>query len=284
MRAAPPSWFRAASRVRGPAALAGVIGVIGGTLATTLIGGLPAWLELLVAGGGFVLLALGLLLTLLPVAPDIAPRRIAPPVAGRWSALNSPASRVPSHGTHGHGQTFGIDFVYEPAEGARPGFGEGPAFRAPEDFPAFGRPVLAPADGQVVAVCDRVRDHRSRSSWAAFAYMMLEGMVREVGGARYLLGNHVIVDLGDGSYAGLAHLQRGSVTVQPGDEVRPGDLLGLCGNSGNSSEPHLHFQLMDHPRPFVAAGLPFVLEEVSIDGSAYREDVPGNGQILVAAD
>jgi Peptidase family M23 len=284
VRAKPPPWYRAAARVRGPAALAGVLAVIGGSVATTLLGGLPGPLGLVVVGGGFVLLVLGLVLTLLPVVPDVAPRRISPPVSGRWTVLNSPASRVPSHGTHGHGQTFGIDFVYEPAEGARPGFGEGPAFRAPEDFPAFGRRVLAPADGRVVAVCDRVRDHRSRSSWAAFAYMTLEGMVREVGGARYLLGNHVILDLRDGSYAALAHLQRGSVTVRPGDEVRPGDVLGLCGNSGNSSEPHLHFQLMDHPRPFIAAGLPFVLEEVSIDGSACREDVPANGQVLVAAD
>ena len=125
------------------------------------------------------------------------------------------------------------------------------------------------------------RDHRSRSTWAAFAYLIGEGFARELGGSRHILGNHVVIDLGEGAYAVLAHLQRGSATVVPGQDVRRGDVVGRCGNSGNSSEPHLHFQLMDRPWVFVAAGLPFVFAGVSIDGSRERDGVPGNDQVLL---
>ena len=103
---------------------------------------------------------------------------------------------------HSHGQTFAIDLVYEPEESSRPAFGKGPAFRPPEDFPAFGREVFSPADGRVVAVRNRARDHPSRSTWAAYAYMLLEGFFRELAGARHILGNHVVLDLGRGRLCG----------------------------------------------------------------------------------
>lgn len=112
--------------------------------------------------------------------------------------------------------------------------------------------------------------------------MFLEGFVRELAGARYILGNYVVLDLGDEAYAAFAHLQRGSVTVGPGQTVRRGDVIGRCGNSGNSSEPHVHFQLMDRPRPLVAAGLPFVFAGVRIQGSADGEGVPANEEAMVA--
>jgi murein DD-endopeptidase MepM/ murein hydrolase activator NlpD len=88
-----------------------------------------------------------------------------------------------------------------------------------------------------------------------------------------VLGNNVVIDAGDGSYAVLAHLQRGSAQVREGQRVRAGDVIGRCGNSGNSSEPHLHFQLMEHPRALIAAGLPLRFRD--------RGDVPANGEALV---
>ena len=227
---------------------------------------------------------IGMAVTLLPTAPAIAPRRVEAPVTGRWSAVNSPASKTPSHGTNGLGQTYAIDLVYEPSDGARPKFGAGPAFRPPSDFPAFGQPLRSPVAGRVVSVRTGVRDHRSRSTWAAFAYMMLEGMVRELFGARFMIGNHIVIDAGEGVYAAVAHMQRGSASVRPGAIVNPGDPIGRCGNSGNSSEPHVHLQLMDNPRPFLAAGLPFEFADVSIDGSSPRNGVPANEKMMVAPE
>ena len=58
----------------------------------------------------------------------------------------------------------------------------------------------------------------------------------------------------------LAHLRRGSVRVGAGDRVESGQQVGECGNSGNSTAPHLHFQVMDGPDPLAANGLPFVID------------------------
>ncbi|MEV5437166.1 M23 family metallopeptidase [Streptomyces sp. NPDC052682] len=196
-----------------------------------------------------------------PDAPGVVrePVEVAPPVTGRWTALNSPADRTPSHGTHAYGQTFAIDIVAEPEPGARPAFRLlWPLARRNSAFPAFGAPLHAVADGTVVRATDRQRDHLSRTSLPALLYLMfLEATVRDLSGARRIIGNHVVLDLGDGTYALYAHLRRGSLTVREGDRVRAGQLLARCGNSGNSTEPHLHFQLMDGPDPDTARGVPF---------------------------
>ncbi|WP_406200547.1 M23 family metallopeptidase [Streptomyces sp. NBC_01017] len=197
-------------------------------------------------------------------APDSSrrarePVEVAPPVTGRWSALNSPADRTPSHGIHAHGQTYAIDIIAEPEPGARPAFHWlWPIARRPQDFPAFEAPILAVADATVVRAVDGQRDHLSRNSLAGLLYLMLvEGSVREMAGLRRILGNHLILDLGNGTYAAYAHLRRGSLTAREGDRVHAGQVIARCGNSGNSSEPHLHFQLMDGPDPDSARGVPF---------------------------
>ncbi|HZX37503.1 MAG TPA: M23 family metallopeptidase [Streptomyces sp.] len=195
------------------------------------------------------------------------------PVTGRWSALNSPADKVPSHGTHGYGQTYAIDIVAEPEglpetkNASRPGSRPAsrpvfrwlwPVVRSSRDFPAFGAPLLAVADATVVRATDGQRDHLSRNSLPALVYLMLvEAAVREMAGATRITGNHIVLDLGDGTYAMYAHLQRGSLAVREGDRVRAGQQLARCGNSGNSTEPHVHFQLMDGPDLDTARGIPF---------------------------
>jgi murein DD-endopeptidase MepM/ murein hydrolase activator NlpD len=75
-------------------------------------------------------------------------------------------------------------------------------------------------------------------------------------------GNHVIVQRAGKRYAMYAHLVPNSVTVQLGDSVETGQVLGKLGNSGSSSVPHLHFQVMDAPSPLNAHGLPFVFDHM----------------------
>jgi len=206
---------------------------------------------------------------------------VAPPVTGRWLAFNSPADRVPSHHLHAYGQTYAIDLVHDPADARRPGLAWWPLARRPADFPGFGQPVLAPADATVVRAHDAERDHWSRSSPPAMLYLVAEGMVRELLGPGRILGNHVVLDLGDGAYAALAHLRRGSVRVRPGDRVAAGQQLAACGNSGNSTEPHLHFQLMDHPSVLLAAGLPVAFDHFQVAG-ADQAGLPGNLEAFTA--
>ncbi|MFG3507168.1 M23 family metallopeptidase [Streptomyces sp. NPDC047821] len=191
---------------------------------------------------------------------------VDPPVAGVWSALNSPADKVPSHGTHGLGQTYAIDIVAESETRPRPSFAAlWPVARRNSAFPAFGAPLLAAGDATVVHADDRLRDHLSRNSLPALPYFLLvEGVFRSLGGPRHIIGNHVVLDLGDGVYALYAHLERGSLLVRAGDRVTAGQPIARCGNSGNSTEPHLHFQLMDGPDPRTARGVPFTWRGVGV--------------------
>ncbi|MFE1787030.1 M23 family metallopeptidase [Streptomyces sp. NPDC059525] len=202
------------------------------------------------------------------------------PVEGRWQALNGPATKVPSH-THSHAQTYAIDLKYAAGDPEPPFRNLWPLGRRPERHPSFGRPVLAPADGVVVATAGRTRDHLSRWSLPAFAYMYPEGFVRGLGWPCHVWGNYVLLDLGDGVVAGFAHLRRGSLRVSAGDRVRAGDHLADCGNSGNSSEPHLHFQLMDGPDPATARGVPFTWTYRLDDGTEH-DGVPADTTFFTA--
>jgi murein DD-endopeptidase MepM/ murein hydrolase activator NlpD len=80
-------------------------------------------------------------------------------------------------------------------------------------------------------------------------------------------GNHVIVDLGGGHYAFYAHLKPGSIRVRAGDRVHRGQVLGLVGNSGNSTEPHLHFHVSDANSPLGSEGVPYAYDRFDLVGS-----------------
>lgn len=223
---------------------------------------------------------------------------VEPPVTGRWTALNSPADKVPSHGVHACGQTYAIDIVSDPVAGddseAGPGPGPGPereggaalsrptfrklwpVARRNHHFPGFGAPLLAVADGTVVHASHGRRDHLSRNSFPALVYLMLiEASVRDVLGAGAIVGNHVVLDLGDGTYAMYAHLRHGSLRVRAGEAVRAGQPLAECGNSGNSTEPHVHFQLMDDPDLDVAVGIPFTWRGIGVPANGEAFTVGG---------
>ena len=278
--AVPSGWRRIVAPLRGGAMRCGFLGIILSALGRPL-GVISDDVALSALYPSCFLLALGVALSGAALSTSrAAPRPVGMPVRGRWMTFNSPADRVPSHGTHAGGQAFAIDLVYDPAGDSLPA-GKERAFRRPEEFGGFGQEVFAPAAGRVVLVRDGARDHRSRSSPYAISFMGFEGFVRQaLGGARLLAGNLVVLDLGDGVYAAMAHLKRRSATVRPGQHVTEGQLLGLCGNSGNSSQPHLHFQLMDHTGQSLAAGLPFTF--TGINAKSPQGYLPRGGESFLA--
>lgn len=192
---------------------------------------------------------------------------------GRWLALNSPSTRVPSHRLNAWSQTYAVDLVADPTDGGRPGSAWWPIARRPEDYAGFGQPILAPVGGTVVRRFDGMRDHWSRSSPLSILYFAFES-VRELLGPVGVLGNHVVIRGDDGAHVLVAHLRRRSVLVERGERVEAGEALAQCGNSGNSTEPHVHVQAMDGPSTWTAAGMPIRV--------AGREP-PGDGEHLVTA-
>lgn len=244
------------------------------------------------------IIALGLLLSWVhPRAAEHEPHVMSAPVRGRWAALNTPGQQLPSHGTRMLGQYAAVDIV-QPTTADTPAKVRA-AWRGsrPEEYPSFGAPVYSMAPGVVERAAARTADHRARNTWQGLIYMMsLEGMLRTIAGHRALIGNHVIVRHEDGTVAVYAHLRRGSVAVKPGQRVEVGDQLGEVGNTGNSSEPHLHVHLMDRVHPHAAAGLMMTwanitltdeiepsLEEIAKDPAKNAlESMPRNGQIFEA--
>lgn len=181
------------------------------------------------------------------------------PFRGTWQARNSPARRVPSHGTNLFATTYAIDFVaVERRRTARTrDWRTLLATEPPDRFFAFEQPILAPVDGRVVSVHDGEPDHVARRSPLAKVPYALTQAARARGGEGALAGNNVILELLDHTgHIVLAHLRAGSIRVAVGDSVHIGQDLATCGNSGNSTQPHLHVQAMDLADPLVASGLP----------------------------
>ncbi|MGN7477311.1 M23 family metallopeptidase [Solibacillus silvestris] len=98
-----------------------------------------------------------------------------------------------------------------------------------ENYYAFGKDVVAPYAGKVVSVVDGLKDN-------------IPGEMDEQNPA----GNYIVIAHPNEEYSMIAHFKKDSIIVKPGDSVKEGQLLGQCGNSGNSSEAHIHFQVMDN--------------------------------------
>ncbi|MPZ96108.1 MAG: peptidoglycan DD-metalloendopeptidase family protein [Propionibacteriales bacterium] len=191
-----------------------------------------------------------------------APREcvLSLPFAGRWLARNSPARRVPSHGTDLWGGRYAIDFIgvddrHRTAH--RRDWRTLLSTEPVERFFAFGRPILAPADGTVVQVHDGEIDHVGRRSQLALVPYALGQPARLRRGVADIAGNHLVIALPHGGVlVALAHLRTGSIRVAIGEEVTAGQPVADCGNSGNSTQPHVHLQVMDSLDLSVAHGVP----------------------------
>ena len=207
-----------------------------------------------------------------------SPVILSVPLRGACRVQNSPANRVPSHGTDAFGSSYAIDLVPvdEHLRSAPRTWRGLVAAEPPEIFVGFGRPVLSPVTGMVELVHDGERDHEARRSQLALVPYMLRRPQRAGLGAPGLAGNHVVIAIGSGGpYVLLAHLQQGSVQVQPGQAVTVGAPVARCGNSGNSTEPHLHLQVSDSTDWTSSRGLPFAFGRG--DGTAW---LPTNSQIV----
>jgi len=186
------------------------------------------------------------------IAVERAPVSITPPIRGEWAAFNGP-SNASGHrrlvlALDGHvasGQRFAIDFLQVDSAGSSRRPGSDPLKNA--SYYAHGNELLAVADGIVAATKDSIPEN-------------------VVGGRAVKIdlvtvgGNYVGIDIGNGKYALYAHVQPGSLRVKVGDHVKRGQVIALLGNSGNSTEPHVHFQVADAPSFLASEGVPYAMD------------------------
>ena len=202
------------------------------------------------------------------------------PFERRWLTQNSPARRVPSHGTDRLGSRYAIDFVGVDdlhRTAVRVDWRTVLATEPPERFLGFGRPILSPGDGVVVRTHDGEEDHAGRRSQLALVPYALGQGARLRAGVAEVAGNHVVVALRDDAFVALVHLRRGSLRVAVGDAVQTGQVLAECGNSGNSTQPHVHVQVTDGPDMTTARARPMSFRP-------FREWVHGVGEPVIRDD
>jgi Peptidase family M23 len=120
-------------------------------------------------------------------------------------------------------------------------------------YHAYDVPILGVADGKIVAVKDGLPENVPHTEKLAVAMTLAN-----------IAGNHIVEEIGGGLYAGYAHFIPGSITVKAGERVRRGRVLGRLGNSGNSSELHLHLQVCDASSFLICEGVPMEFKRMSL--------------------
>ena len=197
-----------------------------------------------------------------PLPVHTGPIVISPPLGGNhWLAANGPSNTsghrralIPINGHAFISQRFAIDWVKLGDDG-QTYYGDK---LDNKNYYAFGSDALAVADGIVTEVKDGIPLNVPGINSRAVPITL-----ETVG------GNHVILNIGNGCYAFYAHLQPGSIRVKVGDHVHRGQVLGLVGNTGNSTEPHLHFHISNASSPLGSEGLPYLFPSFDVEGKGF---------------
>lgn len=178
------------------------------------------------------------------------------PFKGTWTVSNggrdaSKNGHLEPDGSGPKNQMFAYDFTKDHSG----------AGKNLEDYEAYGLEVLAPGDGVISQVIDGSQDVSiGETDWVM------------------ICGNMIVIDHENAEWSVLAHLKYNSIAVKVGDRVKQGDLLGLCGNSGNTSEPHIHYHLQDEPIMYRATGLPAQFRRITVNGETKENIEPEGDQ------
>lgn len=191
------------------------------------------------------------------------------PLRGEWLAPNTPGKNIPSHGTDKLGMRYAYDFLQ--VDFKRKGW---PSYQANflrylffgvslKKCYCWGQDIHAPCDGTIVKAEDGFKERARVHLLSDLAVAIKSSFFNpKKSNIQYTAGNYIIMKCSDDNvYAGLVHLQKGSIKVSVGQNVKKGEMLGKIGHSGNSFFPHLHFQLMDSSDILTANGLPCAFEQ-----------------------
>ena len=178
------------------------------------------------------------------------------PFKGEWLVTWGGDTKEQNYHVESVAQKNAFDILIKDEQGAtHKGAGE-----SNEDYYAFGKELYAPCDGEVVLVVDGVKDN-------------VPGVLNPI----YIPGNTIIIKTATGEYAFFAHFKQHSIVVKQGQKINTGELLGLCGNSGNSSEPHLHFHLQNMEEMTKATGAKCYFDQLKVNGVLKSDYSPVKG-------
>ena len=175
------------------------------------------------------------------------------PFTGEWTVFWGGDSKEINHHYDNPAQKHALDIVIIDESGSTH-TGDG---TKNEDYYCFGKPLIAPAAGEVVLVVDGINDNPP-------------GKVNPY----FVPGNTVVLKTENEEYIYFAHFKKQSITVIEGQMVNQGDLLGLCGNSGNSTEAHLHFHVQNTTEMYEAKGIKTYFSDILVNGESKDDYSP----------
>lgn len=194
------------------------------------------------------------------------------PLRGEWQAPTTPADQVPSHGTNRMGLRYAFDFLQVDVSKKGLPFHRLSTWR----YLLFGIPlqacycwgeaVYAPCDGEIIFVSDGKRERRL-VHWLVDSAIAVKNALcfdEKKDDFSTIAGNYIIMKFAEQGYMAFVHLQTDSIAVSANEQVHKGALLGRVGHSGNSTSPHLHFQVMDSCDIANAHGIPCVFEKYEV--------------------
>jgi len=187
------------------------------------------------------------------------------PFDGEWLVYNGGNTAATSHSWDILTQRYAYDFVIADEQFSR----HNNKGNRLHDYYCYEKPILAAADGEVISVVNNISP----------AHFVGYGVADFL--CRNFAGNNIIIKHADGEYGFYAHLIKGTIDLKPGDKVSVGDRLGLCGFTGHSTEPHLHFHLQDRPNLYLGMGLPIQFYNVKVDDDEDNEQEGYNSSIFV---
>ena len=175
------------------------------------------------------------------------------PLDAEWTVFWGGTTREQNYHVDSKSQQGALDLIITNDEGKS----HVKAGKSNDNYFAWGQPVYAPIAGKVVMKVDGIPDNNP-------------GVMNPM----YTPGNAVMIETIDGDYLLIAHFQKGTVVVEEGQEVKTGDLIGICGNSGNSSEPHVHIHLQSSPDLIQSVGKTMVFKNLLVNNSLIERYSP----------
>ena len=185
------------------------------------------------------------------------------PLAGEWWAVNSPGTKIPSHGTDMLGQRYAYDFIMVDWDNKKKPYISSQLQYLIAGMPlqkwyGWGQNIYAPKDGIIIDVKDGLKERKRLHILSDMFVALKNGLSfnPDKSDLHSVVGNYIVMQIDNNVFAYLVHFKTDSICVKKGQQVNTGDLLGQVGHSGNSTMPHLHFHIMDSADPRIGNGIP----------------------------
>ncbi|OYY03102.1 MAG: hypothetical protein B7Y76_04360, partial [Sphingobacteriia bacterium 35-40-5] len=189
----------------------------------------------------------------LPIAPERNTSKLQFPAKGEWTVIWGGDTKSQNYHVESRAQKNAFDIVMKGPNGKSYKTNG----KTNEDYYAFGVELYAPCDATVAVVVDGIQDN-------------IPGELNPM----YVPGNTVILKTANGEFLFFAHFKYHTIKVKTGDKISRGQLLGQCGNSGSSSEAHIHFHIQNTDNMMNATGIKCYFDDIKINGQLKKDYSP----------